>query len=59
MRTTGNPIIGVAVSAVLLLTGLYVRTQPGGTAAFMGTAFIVVGVLGIIGNLLVWRASRR
>lgn len=60
MRSTTNPIVGVAVAVGLLLLGLYVRTSSASESGrFLGTAFVVVAVIAAVGNLLLWRATRK
>lgn len=58
MRSTVNPVVGMVVGTLLVLGGLYMRSQPGDTAGFMGLLFLVVGALGIVANLLLWRGNR-
>lgn len=59
MRSTASPLVGIVVSAILLATGAYMRTGQGQNTVLMGTVFMVVGGLGIITNILIWRTNRR
>lgn len=51
-------MIAVAVSAAVVLAGVYLLLN--GDAAFDGFAwpFVVLGVLGVVGNLALWARNR-
>lgn len=59
MRSTTNPVVAMVLAVFLMLVGLYLRGQPGNTAAWLGTMFVIVGGLGFVANLYIWLSIRR
>ena len=57
MRFSTNPISAVVVGVLLVVAGLYL-TAGGGTAGSFGWVLVAFGVLGIVGNLVLWRRVR-
>lgn len=59
MPSTTSPLIGAALSLVLVFAGLYLRTSDGTSAQVFGAVFIGVGVIGALANLAIYVVTRR
>ncbi len=59
MSQTTSPLAGAALSVVVLLAGLYLRTSESGSSQTFGTLLLAVGILGAVANLAIYVVSRR
>lgn len=58
-RRVGNPIIASIVSLIIAGMGVFlVRSEQGSTVLVVGALFAVIGVLGAVANLLIWKHYR-
>lgn len=59
MSQTTSPLAGAAVSIVVVLAGLYLRTSESSSSQTFGALLLGVGILGAVANLAIYLVSRR
>ncbi len=59
MQFTTKPAIGIAMGLFLILAGWYLLSADAGTSSFFGWAFLGIGVVSAIVNILLWLRQRR
>ncbi len=56
---TNNPLFAAAISVIVLLMGLYLKTGQQQVYVMIGWVLVLFGGLGVIVNLLLYLRSRR
>lgn len=59
MTLGANPIAATIVSVLVAVAGIYLVQQPDITVRVFGWTFIVIGVIGTIINIIMWRERRQ
>jgi uncharacterized membrane protein YeaQ/YmgE (transglycosylase-associated protein family) len=59
MTLGANPIAATIVSILTAVAGAYLAQQPDTTVQVFGWTFLVIGAIGAIVNLIMWRERRQ
>lgn len=59
MPSSTSPLVGAALSLVLVFAGWYLRTSDGSTAETFGTLLLGVGIIACLANLAIYVVTRR